>query len=512
MLGTRVNQGSRLTASHSESSGWGGLVTGFTIAILAVASSEWLLALSAAVLVVAWKILGGRDRAPVIAAAFTFQWMQVTIALFYKALTGREIFEITGSNYRPMVLVGLASIVCLFFGYYLGAWERHTSYSSQAKAPVQRFSFLSVSVAYVIGVATSGVVQAMAFRYPAFTQLLLILTLARYAVLYLLVSRLMSPQPRWSLMIILLMVELAFGFTGFFADFREPLAVMGLAIIGSSGRRRRSTWFALALIVSLGFGAAVTWTAIKPIVRAKFSETDSRSARLAVAVETIGPALKTSGGLWVPQVDKLVSRMWAVYYPALALARVPSIVPYERGLLLLAAIKNVLMPRLLFPEKGELGSDSDKVRKYTGIMVAGRDRMTSFAFGYAAESYVDFGLPLMFVPILAFGFLLGLADRLLRGLIHTTELLSAVRVVIFWSSMYLFETSWAMLIGKSLTLIIVLGGGALLLERILGLTRASGKGHPHVGSSRGIARVGNPAHTERRAIAGVREGDRRRID
>jgi hypothetical protein len=161
--------------------------------------------------------------------------------------------------------------------------------------------------------------------------------------------------------------------------------------------------------------------------------------------------------------------MWVVYYPSLALERVPSIVPHEHGKLLWDAIKNIINPRFFFPAKGQLSSDSDKVRKYTGVMVAGRDRKTSFAFGYAAESFVDFGVPLMFLPIFIFGVLVGCGDRLLHYILHSDSVLQGVRVSFLWSALYLFETSWAMMLGVSIGTLVVLGSAGVAYEALLGL-------------------------------------------
>lgn len=63
----------------------------------------------------------------------------------------------------------------------------------------------------------------------------------------------------------------------------------------------------------------------------------------------------------------------------------------------------VVTPRILFPDKGALLSDSEMVRTYSGVFVAGAEQGTSIAFGYAAEAYLDFGLPSMFVPSFLFG-------------------------------------------------------------------------------------------------------------
>ena len=164
--------------------------------------------------------------------------------------------------------------------------------------------------------------------------------------------------------------------------------------------------------------------------------------------------------------DSLVDRMWTVYYPALALKRVPSVLPHTDGAIIGAALTHIVTPRIFFPNKGELPSDSDEVRKYSGVHVAGREVNTSIAFGYAAESYIDFGLPLMFGPIFVFGIFVGFCYALFRSLIWHRELFVAFATVSFWISLYLFERSWATMAGVTVGFMVYLGGPIVLLDRL----------------------------------------------
>jgi hypothetical protein len=82
--------------------------------------------------------------------------------------------------------------------------------------------------------------------------------------------------------------------------------------------------------------------------------------------------------------------------------------PHENGAILSAALTHILTPRVLYHDKPNLPSDSAKVRRYAGVWVAGDRQHTSIAFGYVGESYVDFGVPGMFVPIFLFGLVVGL--------------------------------------------------------------------------------------------------------
>ena len=135
---------------------------------------------------------------------------------------------------------------------------------------------------------------------------------------------------------------------------------------------------------------------------------------------------------------------------------------------------HLLTPRLFFADKEVLASDSEMVLRYSGVLVAGagwraagQEKDTNIAFGYAGESYVDFGLPLMFLPILVYGFLMGAVYRGLLAVIWHRELAIALVTVVFWLSLYLFERSWVKMLGLSVTLVLYLGGATLLLDRFL---------------------------------------------
>ena len=160
-------------------------------------------------------------------------------------------------------------------------------------------------------------------------------------------------------------------------------------------------------------------------------------------------------------------RLWVVYYPALAVSRVPQVLPHTNGVILGRALTNLVMPRFLFPDKGEVISDSEMVTQYSGVWVAGAKEGTNIAFGYAAESYVDFGVPLMFLPVLVYGFLIGMAYHWWLGAIRHRDLAVGLATVMFWLCLYIFERSWVKTLGLTVTMMVYLGGLTLVLDRVL---------------------------------------------
>jgi hypothetical protein len=147
--------------------------------------------------------------------------------------------------------------------------------------------------------------------------------------------------------------------------------------------------------------------------------------------------------------------------------RVPSVIPHTNGSILSSALTHIVTPRVFFPDKPELMSDSEKVRKYSNMRVAGRESNTSIAFGYSAEAYIDFGIPLMFLPVFCFGVFLGAMYALFRSIIWHRELFVAFGTVAFWLSAYLFERSWATMLGVTVGFMVYLGAPTVLLDRFL---------------------------------------------
>jgi hypothetical protein len=316
-------------------------------------------------------------------------------------------------------------------------------------------------------------VQELAWEFPALTQAILALTYFRFALLFTMFWRLARRPLGWCCIVAMLLFEIAFGFTGYFAGFREPLMMAAVALVGVFDARRIRHWAVLVLLVLTMFATGLMWLGIRSGYRQDFESEVFASSRLARA-ERVADLSST----WIrrnPQefandLDSFVERLWSVYYPALAVSRVPDVFPHEGGALLWRAVLDTVMPRLLFPDKRVLPSDSDMVIRYAGVWVAGPEQNTSIAFGYAAESYVDFGIPLMFAVPLAWGVILGTAFTALLRMIRHRELANAMVTVIFWLSLYLFERSWAKNFGTFVTLVVYLGGATLIADRLLSNT------------------------------------------
>jgi hypothetical protein len=435
-----------------------------------IAIPDWIAPAAVVVLWLCVKLTSTHDGVFALPLAVGFQWSQTSLGVFYSGITGRTLLAITSTDYRPMVLIGLGSCLALACGIRIGLLLRKPP-DYNIPRPGFAFSMGLLVTLYVASLFVEGSLLAIAPSFPSFRQIITTLDSVRLGVLFLLLRRLCRPSPRWGLIATVVGIEVVLGITGFFAGFREPVVLAALAVLEVFDRRNRQHWVAVTASAMIAVVLGLVWMGIRTEYRREFVALDSfansRSARID-RVRDLSSAFMNADAadVWNAS-DALVERLWAIYYPALALERVPKVLAHTGGSIFSAALTHIVTPRIFFPDKPELPSDSEEVRKYSNVHVAGRETGTSIAFGYAIESYIDFGLPLMFLPIFGFGVLVGFAYAVFRALIWHRDIFVAFATVVFWLTVYLFERSWATMLGQALSFFVYLGPPVVLLDRFL---------------------------------------------
>src|SRR5262249_55224683 len=140
----------------------------------------------------------------------------------------------------------------------------------------------------------------------------------------------------------------------------------------------------------------VWWSAIKTDYRTFLDQGTGQQVVLVSFEDRIEFLLKQLADVNGETIDegfkRLALRLGYIDFLAATMGYVPSNLPFQDGRQIGATIINVLQPRLLFPDKEPLPSDSEILEKYTGITFGGSSGAgTSVSLGYLAELYVDFG-------------------------------------------------------------------------------------------------------------------------
>jgi hypothetical protein len=296
-------------------------------------ANDSLAALAIFVVLAGLKLVSTHDRLYVLAAGFTFHWSQTVLGLLYKWTVGREVPAFNASDYRPMVYIGLGCCMAMAIGIGIGLRLLKRPDPSEDR-PEYALGFPLLIAAYMLMTSFEGTLTAIAADYPSTRQIIVTADSTRLGMLFLLYRRFLRPQPRWTLVGGLLIFEILLGFTGFFAGFREPIVLAAIAILEIFDSRSPRQWLALSTAAVVAVCLGLLWMAIRVDFRRDYLNLDnfeiSRSAKFrnfeSLAANYLHSDMDT---IWY-SADQLVERMWTVYYPALAVERVPSQLPHLR--------------------------------------------------------------------------------------------------------------------------------------------------------------------------------------
>jgi hypothetical protein len=447
--------------------------SGFTVSaaiggLFAYTSGDWILLPAMIAFWLFWRTLPAHDAPPGLQFAFSFHLFQIVAGSMYTTLTGRYLTAHDAPQYHLMMVIAVVSIVVMFGGFLLGDyWLRRT------RRPIARvhldITLTQLFIAYVIAVLSRDLVVRIAFQIPTFTQAIIAISAAQAGILYLVLRRLFR-DGNYVAILPLLLFETARGFTGYYSSFKEPIILALIAFMEVFQPRKVGHWTLVTVLVGSVLGTSVLWLGIRGTVRVGIDQelvNRGPTERFQLAYAEALNWWQTDREYKMYDVDALAERVWDVYYTALTLDRVPSLVPHEEGAIMWAAIQHVLTPRFLNPNKPVLPSESEDVAKYSGMQVAGREQGTTIAFGYVIQSYIDFGIPWMFLAPLGFGIFMGAAYRWFMTTIHHEEILIAVVAMGFWLNLMAYNTSWAKMLGKLITSLVYMGGIAILIDRSL---------------------------------------------
>ena len=123
----------------------------------------WIAGLAVAVLLLIWALLSTAEGPPVLALALTYQWMQVTIGLFYSTLTGEELEAMYQTDWQRMMLIGLGWVACLAVAMFYGIVLTRRRIAPSPDAPVRA----SITLTSACSARLTGV--AMPSRSPSRT-------------------------------------------------------------------------------------------------------------------------------------------------------------------------------------------------------------------------------------------------------------------------------------------------------------------------------------------------------
>lgn len=398
---------------------------------------------------------------PILLLVLGYQWLQVVAKLFNANVLGLPLKELNeyGGDIEKAVWLSMFALAALAMGMRLALTRYRPTSPEVARSEALLFSPGRVWALYLAAVAASVVVLSVARVFPGITQIAIALANIKWAVYFVLAYVCFLRPERLYLLAMAFGIELALGLGAYFSSFKTVFFVTILAFITSGKKVSGRQISVLLLLGSVLLAMSLAWTAIKMEYRNYLSGGENAQIVTRGYAERVQKLYEMVASLKKEDMSAaaqaMVDRISYVDFFGRALTMVPSRIPHEYGELWGGAIRHIFMPRLFFPGKPPLRSDSDITNYYTGLNFAGESQGTSVSIGYVAESYIDFGNPLMFLPVLALGFLWGRMYRYLCTQPKSPLIVGyALSIVVLLSAM-LFETTNVKLLGGVVTTFLV---------------------------------------------------------
>lgn len=376
-----------------------------------------LLIYSFALLFLIYKLFWRANEPKVIFVGLAFFWLSIVVKVFYADIVGVLYEDLSLS---PLIVettfLALIGLLVFALGIYL------TSKNIEQKINIiytETFNYSTTKVLtlYITTALISTFLKGILFLFPGFSQLFAALIAMKTGLLFLLIHTIYAQKKQMWVITLIVGAEIVLSFVSFFSSFKDIL--ISLAVVFSFypiqlsvKQYIRNIFLAAATLYLL-----LIWQTIKGEYRF-FLNQGSRTQ--SVQVSTTDALLKLAELTQEAKpfnkdndvVYESIDRLSYIEFFSQSMTRVPQEKPHENGALWLNNVMHVLVPRIFNPNKKSI-DDSQMVNAYCIRQVATSGQGASWSLGFVAESYIDFGIPFMFLPIFLVGCLLGWVYKLL---------------------------------------------------------------------------------------------------
>jgi hypothetical protein len=435
------------------------LVLGVGVLLSPLALNDSLVALAFATLFGIVALTWQAEAPPVAMLICGAQWLQGSLKLLNAEVEGVELWTLSVSKN-----VGQASVLTMLWALVLALGMRLGMRNARVPKDVP---LLSVRVALIVYLIWSAALPMLGLALPGQArQVFVALSDLRWATVFALFLCVLAARRGFMVLAVVLSVELMLGFLSFFSNFRTVLIVFVLALLARAQSFSLRTLLGVAVAMGVAIYLGILWTAVKSDYRTAMNRgTDDQNVLIdtnqqASELQRLVEGVDRTG--FEKATDRFVDRIAYVDYFAYTLDFVPTVRSHEEGRMWWGAVEHVFMPRVLFPDKAPLPSDTEVAERYTGMRLTQNRTGTSISIGLPAETYVDFGVPWMLAPAVLLGLLYGLVFRALLMQRHHAPYGAGLAVAIGMTHM-LLASSAAKAVGSLLTLALL----ATLTARVL---------------------------------------------
>lgn len=385
-----------------------------------------------------------------------FQWSQASLRIFQANAAGVPLDQYDGSP-NASVAAYTALLATLLVSSVLSIFIRKSHWDRESL--MTKIWQVNIKKLFIVHIAFFSIMPAIALlKIGGLSQVIVSIESLKWLAFTCLAIAVFVQKRFFALFGISFVIELLMGFTGYFSGFKTVVFFSIIALLSVTEKITIGRMIAATSLFAFVLGLGLFWTSIKGEYRS-FVSGGQRAQIVSVSsresLEFIFSNMATTGDNTMSTAfNALINRLQYTKMIQLVMDYVPTYLEHQQGKQWQDAINHILKPRMFFPEKLPL-DDSAITSKYTGMRWAGAQEGTSISIGYVAESYVDYGIPGMFVPIAILAFFIGLLYRSLVIQPARHGLLFYITIIVLFFRFSHIETSIAKVIGGLITTYLV---------------------------------------------------------
>jgi hypothetical protein len=412
------------------------------------------------VTILAVKLLWRPGEPPTLLLLAAIHLLQVNTALVYANLTGVNVNTLSeyGVNLENATFVALGGVLCLILGMAFGDAGPAVWSPAVAQAEALTWSPRSAFRFWLVTLGISLLFGTLSSLSEGVRQLFLAGAGIQWIGIFLLAYICLSQKSGLGYFLVAVGTEIGLGFTGFFGEFREVFLVLFVAFAAARPKLGFRSIAAIVIAAAFALVFSAFWSAIKTDYR-EFLNQGSQEQEVLVPLEDrlrflADRVSEANVDTLTHGFDILIKRVSYVEFFGATLNFVPASRPHEDGAMTMAAIEHIFFPRLLFPEKAPLPSDTMVTIGYTGLPITFYSG-SSISIGYPGELYIDFGVFGMMACMGILGFFYGKASRFIQQHFDSALVAYGATVPLLLPGIY-FETSLPKTLGGVMTALIIL--------------------------------------------------------
>jgi len=357
-------------------------------------------------------LLWRRFEPPILLFAVMVQWAEVSTKVLHADVLNISV----EAMFKDAIVVesvvrGLVGLVILALGMRLALKGLHGQPTDEVWKEGMEVSIPQTWHLYLGAFVLSLVLQGFIWLLPGLTQILLPILNLKWVFFFVLAYAVFLKKRNYEILWLTVAIEVVVGFSGFFSGFKQVFFVLAVAYMSIGARMRGRRLAFVAAITIMVFALGVVWMTVRKDYRNFVNAGTGMQVVMVNMEQRLSKLFELASDSeladYIEGADRLARRIAYVDMFSHVLNRVPESIPHEDGKLWARAIRHVIMPRILFPEKARLRSDSETTMIYTGMSLSSDSEGTSISMGYMVESYIDFGSTLMYAPVFLLGLLWG---------------------------------------------------------------------------------------------------------